>query len=139
MKKIKLIFIAPALAASLAACAPTPEGNVNRAGGSNNANTVAPLSSDNAALLAAARGGNADTVKTLLVVPGININAQDEAGNTPLILAARFGHDDTVKQLLIGGADVKIRNNNGTSALSLAAKGGHTQTVELLRQAGAAE
>jgi hypothetical protein len=45
------------------------------------------------ALLRAARAGNADTVRTLLASPNVDVNGVDEHGNTPLIEAARFGHD----------------------------------------------
>lgn len=91
------------------------------------------------ALLRAVRAGHADTVKSLLTLPGVDVNATDERGNSALIEAARYGHDDVVQSLLVAKADVKVRNNDGKTALMLAAEGGHTQTVQLLKQAGAAE
>lgn len=89
------------------------------------------------ALLRAAQAGNADTVRTLLASPNVDVNGVDEHGNTPLIEAARFGHDDVVTALLIAKADVKAQNDQGKTALMLAAEGGHEETVRLLTQAGA--
>jgi ankyrin repeat protein len=89
------------------------------------------------ALLRAASAGNADTVRTLLASPNVDINGLDENGNTPLILAARFGHDQVVTALLIAKADVKTKNDEGKTALMLAAEGGHDETVRALTKAGA--
>src|SRR5918994_823965 len=89
------------------------------------------------ALLRAARAGNADTVRTLLASPNVDVNGKDEHGNTPLIEAARFGHDEVVTALLFAKADVKIKNDEGKTALMLAAEGGHEETVRMLTQAGA--
>jgi ankyrin repeat protein len=89
------------------------------------------------ALLRAASAGNADTVRSLLASPNVDVNGIDEQGNTALIQAARFGHDEVVSALLIAKADVKIKNNEGKTALTLAAEGGHDQTVAVLTQAGA--
>lgn len=89
------------------------------------------------ALLRAASAGNADTVRTLLASPNVDVNGIDDQGNTALIQAARFGHNEVVKALLIAKADVKTKNNEGKTALMLAAEGGHDQTVAVLTQAGA--
>jgi ankyrin repeat protein len=89
------------------------------------------------ALLRAASAGNADTVRTLLASPNVDVNGIDEHGNTPLIQAARFGHDEVVTALLIAKADVKTKNDEGKTALMLAAEGGHDETVRALTQAGA--
>ena len=89
------------------------------------------------ALLLAATAGNADTVRSLLSSPNVDVNGIDEHGNTPLIQAARFGHDEVVTALLIAKAEVSTKNNEGKTALMLAAEGGHDQTVRMLTQAGA--
>ncbi len=88
------------------------------------------------ALLRAARIGNADTVKSLLVSPNVDVNGVDADGNTALIEAARFGHDEVVTALLLAKADVNARTREGKTALMLAAEGGHDETVRLLTQAG---
>ena len=90
-------------------------------------------------LLRAARVGHADTVKTLLVSPNVDVNGRDEHGNTALIEAARLGHDEVVQALLAAKADVRIKNAAGQTALMLAIEGGHDETVRLLKQAGASE
>jgi ankyrin repeat protein len=91
------------------------------------------------ALLRAARGGHADTVKTLLASPNADVNAKDERGNTALMEAARFGHDDVVQALLIARADMRAKNDEGKTALMLAVEGGHNDSVRQLKQAGATE
>ena len=97
----------------------------------------ASRSSETDALLRAARAGNADTVRTLLTSPNVDVNGLDEHGNTPLIEAARFGHDEVVTALLIAKADINAKNDEGKTALMLAAEGGHDETVRMLTQAGA--
>ena len=89
------------------------------------------------ALLRAASAGNAETVRTLLGSPNVDVNGVDEHGNTPLIEAARFGHDEVVTALLIAKADATIKNNENKTALMLAAEGGHDETVRILTEAGA--
>jgi ankyrin repeat protein len=89
------------------------------------------------ALLRAASMGKADTVRSILASPNVDVNGIDDHGNTPLIQAARFGHDEVVTALLIAKADVKIKNDEGKTALMLAAEGGHDETVRALTQAGA--
>ena len=91
------------------------------------------------ALLRAARGGHADTVRSLLTSKTVDVNARDEQGNTPLIEAARGGHDEVVQTLLAAKADARAKNRDGKTALMLASEGGHDQVVRILRQAGATE
>jgi len=96
------------------------------------------LTTEDAALLAAARTGHAGTVRDM-IASGAKINVKDEHGNTGLIEAARNGHDDVVRTLIQAGADLKIRNDDGKTALMLAAQGGHEETAQVLRQSGARE
>ena len=88
------------------------------------------------ALLRAASAGNADTVRSILASPNVDVNGIDDHGDTPLILAARFGHDEVVTVLLMAKAEVGTKNNEGKTALMLAAEGGHDETVRVLTQAG---
>lgn len=99
----------------------------------------ASRNSETDALLRAASAGNADTVRTLLASPNVDVNGVDEHGNTALIQASRFGHDEVVTTLLIAKANVKIKNDEGKTALMLASEGGHDETVRVLTQAGAGE
>ena len=88
-----------------------------------------------ARLLRAARAGNADTVKSVLASPNVDVNGVDADGNTALIEAARFGHDDVITALLVARADVSTKNKQGKTALMLASEGGHDECVRLLTQA----
>ncbi len=64
-----------------------------------------------------------DFVKMLLAKrPDININLQDNRGNTPLLLAVERRLDDVVEHLLKCEADTDIRNKKGETALLLAIK-----------------
>jgi ankyrin repeat protein len=103
--------------------------------GCNSAKRVTTPSPETDALLRAARAGNADTVKSLLTSPNVDVNGVDADGNTALIEAARFGHDDVVAVLLIARADVSAKNKQGKTALMLASEGGHDECVRLLTQA----
>ena len=89
------------------------------------------------ALLRAASAGNADTVRTLLASPNVDVNGIDDHGNTALIQAARFGHDEVVTALLLAKADMNAKNDEGKTAVMLAAEGGHDETIKMLTTAGA--
>lgn len=95
-------------------------------------------STEDSALLAAARTGHSGTVKDM-IASGADVNVRDEHGNTALIEAARNGHDDVVEALLNAGADMKAKNRDGKTALMLATQGGHEDTAQVLRERGAVE
>ena len=103
--------------------------------GCNSAKRVTTTTPETDALLRAARAGNADTVKSLLTSPNVDVNGVDADGNTALIEAARFGHDDVITALLVARADVNAKNKQGKTALMLASEGGHDECVRLLTQA----
>jgi ankyrin repeat protein len=88
------------------------------------------------ALLRAAAAGNADSVRTLVASPNVDVNGVGETGDTPLIEAARLGHDDVVRILLLAKADPNLKSKDGKTALQLASEGGHEESVALLTQAG---
>jgi len=98
----------------------------------------ATRSPETEALFRAAVAGNADTVRSLVTTPNVDVNGVDEHGNTPLMQAARFGHDEVVTALIIAKANVNARNDQGRTALTLAAEAGHDETVRVLTQAGGA-
>jgi ankyrin repeat protein len=58
-----------------------------------------------------------------LIDYNLNINEQDNKGNTPLHYAAEVGRTDVVELLLSKGANPNLINMNGDSPLHLAAKG----------------
>lgn len=90
----------------------------------------------NTLLLEVANVGNEDTVKTLLKVPGINVNIQNEHGNTPLMGASWQGHENIVKLILQDpSTNVNVQNENQETALIIAANHSHPNIVKLLLQA----
>ncbi len=88
-------------------------------------------------LLAAARRGDAETVRTLLA-RGADVNARTPYGATPLALAADKGHVEVVKVLLEHKADVNSKDTfYKATPLTWAYSRGHAAVVALLAQAGA--
>jgi hypothetical protein len=88
------------------------------------------------ALMAAARSGQTDTVKTLLE-QGADVKAKDNDGLTALMDAATAGQTDTVKTLLEQGADVNAKDIYGMTALMFAKGMGHAEIIQMLKKAGA--
>ncbi|KAH7035974.1 uncharacterized protein B0I36DRAFT_347681 [Microdochium trichocladiopsis] len=62
--------------------------------------------------------GNHKTVTTLIQA-GVDVNVQDDEGNTPLIRTAAKKDLALVKDLLQRGADVHVKNRNGQTAWSV--------------------
>ena len=79
----------------------------------------------------AARDGNIDAVEVLLK-KDVDINIQDENGETALMLASQNGHHQIVELLLKEHADINQQNENEWTALMIASQNGHHQVVELL-------
>ncbi|MCJ1394861.1 Glycerophosphocholine phosphodiesterase [Xylographa bjoerkii] len=93
-------------------------------------------------VLALATKSNFTIIVQLLVDAGIDLNYQDEQGESALHLAARFGHSECAEILLKGSHDQKIdleltENTFGWTALFVACVDGHRKMAELLIQAGA--
>lgn len=94
-----------------------------------------------AALLLATKANFVEIVR-MLVRAGVDINRQDEQGETALHVAARFGHDECARILLAGSAihacNTELPENTyGWTALLIAAVDGNLGVVELLIEAGA--
>lgn len=100
--------------------------------------------SKSSAALALAAKANATIIVKLLVEAGVDINYQDENGETALHHAARLGHVQCVKALLEGSdtqqTDVEIAEKTyGWTPLFVAAVEGKTEVVEVLLEVGACE
>ena len=108
-------------------------------------------------LMTAARAGNADVVRLLLLERGADVNAREKyKGQTALMWAAAERHPAVVKLLLDRGADWKIRSfdretkipklsaassitpisRGGFPALSFAAREGDIESARVLLDAG---
>jgi ankyrin repeat protein len=65
--------------------------------------------------------------------PGIDLNVQDEQGNTALMLAVKGNHMDLVAALMNHpGVALNVQDNGGDTALMLAVKGNHLDLVVAL-------
>lgn len=77
---------------------------------------------------------------TSLILQGIPINTQTNAGETALQLAVSKGYEDIVKLLLSKGADVFLRDSKGQTVLHVATRdwgsGGSIIVAALLLDAG---
>ena len=98
--------------------------------------------SKSSAVLALATKANFVVIVDLLVQAGVDINYQDEQGETALHVAARFGHDRCAKILLDGTkdqlADTELAETTfGWTPLFIASVDGQLLIVELLIDAGA--
>ena len=89
------------------------------------------LQTNNKSLHEAARDGNINAVE-LVLKEHVDINIQDENGETALILASKNGHIQVVELLLKEHADINIQNQDGHTAIMLAIENVFTQIMELL-------
>ncbi|XP_061095964.1 ankyrin repeat domain-containing protein 33B [Conger conger] len=90
-------------------------------------------------LIVACYQGYVDVVIALAECPYIDVNWQDNEGNTALITAAQAGHIMISNYLLnyYSGLDIERRNCHGFTALMKAAMQGRTDCVRALMLAGA--
>ncbi|KAF2483178.1 Glycerophosphoryl diester phosphodiesterase family-domain-containing protein [Neohortaea acidophila] len=89
------------------------------------------------ASLALAAKANYSKIVKLLVDAGVDINYQDENGETALHVAARFGHDECAATLLEGTSDQQmnvelVEKTYGWTALFIACVDGHFNIVKML-------
>jgi glycerophosphodiester phosphodiesterase len=94
------------------------------------------------AVLALATQSNFVAIVRLLVEAGVDVNYQDEQGETALHVAARYGHDECAKALLEGSVAYKTEvdipeKTFAWTPLFYACVDGHQSTAELLFHAGA--
>ncbi|KAF1936547.1 glycerophosphodiester phosphodiesterase GDE1 [Clathrospora elynae] len=99
------------------------------------------ISQSGAALALATRSNFVDIVK-LLVEAGVDVNHQDDGGETALHMAARYGYDECAKALLKGcstnKAEIDIPEKTfAWTPLFIACVDDHISMVEILAAAGA--
>lgn len=111
--------------------------------GTQNSGTVIRRNSPrSSAVLALATKSNFVDIVRILVKSGVDINYQDEQGETALHVAARFGHADCARLLVAGSKDQFINvelseTTYGWTPLFIACVDGHLPIVEILVDAGA--
>ncbi|XP_033375221.1 ankyrin repeat domain-containing protein 33B [Parus major] len=90
-------------------------------------------------LIIACYQGYVDIVIALAQCPHLDVNWQDNEGNTALITAAQAGHITITNYLLnyFPGLDIEKRNAFGFTALMKSAMQGRTECVKALMMAGA--
>ncbi|KAK7948693.1 uncharacterized protein PG986_009579 [Apiospora aurea] len=93
-------------------------------------------------VLAIAVKSNFTNIVKMLVEAGVDINWQDETGETAMHIAARFGHVDIVKILLDGTDQQRVNlelaeKSFAWTPLHIAAVDGHLPVAQLLVEAGA--
>ncbi|ELW70148.1 Ankyrin repeat domain-containing protein 33B [Tupaia chinensis] len=90
-------------------------------------------------LIVACYHGFVDTVVALAECPHVDVNWQDNEGNTALITASQAGHATITNYLLnyFPGLDLEKRNVFGLTALMKAAMQGRTECIRALMLAGA--
>lgn len=98
--------------------------------------------SKSSAVLALATKSNFVAIVRMLVEAGVDINWQDETGETALHIAARFGHVECAKILLEGSVEQKANlelteKSFAWTPLHISAVDGHLPVAQLLVEAGA--
>ncbi|MCB0356868.1 MAG: HD domain-containing protein, partial [Bdellovibrionales bacterium] len=83
--------------------------------------------------LKAAKEGNLELIDEFLD-DGLDINIQDETGNTALMIASQSGQLETLQHLLSKGADTEILNQLNQSAIDIAAGSQQKSLFEALEQ-----
>jgi ankyrin repeat protein len=91
---------------------------------------------DGSDVLAVARRGDADAVRTL-VSSGADPDARGKDGRTALMLAAESGQVETVQALVDSRAKLDEQTLRGDTALAFAARSDHREAVRILLRAGA--
>uniref|UniRef100_A0A7S3R7F7 F-box domain-containing protein n=1 Tax=Dunaliella tertiolecta TaxID=3047 RepID=A0A7S3R7F7_DUNTE len=90
-----------------------------------------------AALHLAAEHGQEAAVRTLLSIPGIQVNATSQLGVTAMHLACKHGHANVVALLAAAGADVNRASGMTCTPLHWACRGGWVGVVDALTSAHA--
>lgn len=91
------------------------------------------LTQDEETLLDASLFGDGDVIEKLLD-KNVNVNVQDDVGNTALILASIEGHITVVDMLLKANARKDILNKHGMSALDYARDKRRKEVIKMLEK-----
>lgn len=93
----------------------------------------------NERFLVACATGNVTQLEEILANHGstLDINVQNDVGNTGLMLATEFGHIDVFPILISAYVDLNIENNAHETALIIAVKQRNAEMVQVLIEAKA--
>lgn len=83
------------------------------------------------ALHYAAESGKLSFVKSLINKGNVDINSQDDDGDSPLIEAVEKGSVEIVSYLLSKGADVSLKTTGGKTAKDIATEKGNAEVLKL--------
>ena len=98
-------------------------------------NTIEDCHYQMTGLMAACLANNPAIVSKLVQVPGLDINYQDESGQTAAHRASMFGHTECVRILAeTGRVDWNKADNLGRSSLYLALDREHSDLVDIIVQ-----
>jgi ankyrin repeat protein len=64
---------------------------------------------------------------------GVNIDEQDNEGNTPLLVAVEKNDLETVQLLVNNGADINLKNKEGSTPLSIAVMKGNKDYYDMIK------
>ncbi|CAI8050982.1 Putative ankyrin repeat protein MM_0045 [Geodia barretti] len=77
----------------------------------------------------AARSGRTDITNILLEGKHVNLDIQEENGDTAVIIAVKTREPDTLRELVRAGSDLNLQNNEGLTPLMIAAWRGTTADI----------
>jgi len=88
-------------------------------------------------LMEAARTGDVQRLKNVLITPGVLLRDRNSLGRCPLVEAAKTGCLEAVKMLVEAGFNLNVMDCNGKTALMGAALHGYYEVVKYLLEKGA--
>ncbi len=83
-------------------------------------------------LVHAANVNNIQIIKLFLTKTKVDINIEDQLGNTALIKAAEKGYIEIVDYLINNGADINYQNKDGMTAAMKSAEKNHFYVLKIL-------
>ena len=73
-------------------------------------------------------------IKYLVTECKLNVNVQDNEGDTALHDAAKFGHAVVAQHLVDAGTDITLKNRDGRDALAVATEHQKQKVIDILKK-----
>jgi hypothetical protein len=83
----------------------------------------------------ASKRGYLEVVQELIRTGRVDVNTQDDLGQTPLLVAVLHEHHDLIYPLMVAGADPNLKDSCRDTAYSVAEKAGDYISLRRLREA----